>query len=185
MNRWTYQTEKELDGQSHWGRITSYSGGGFTLLLEPTKQKTARSIEVLKVSSAKLRQRNIWIAQESHKLANRCGKILPSFQNCDCNSELQLKTFLYSRLAFSSQLTKAVTQSNFSLLLKLSKQTPLLHPLSLLCALQLSFNMVQHSSFDIMFDMSQSRPMNTSVCSCHFYINEPQVRKVMLVGCDW
>ena len=46
---WTYQTEKELDGQSHWGRITTYSGGGFTMLLEATKEKTKAMIDILKV----------------------------------------------------------------------------------------------------------------------------------------
>ena len=49
---WTYQTEKELDGQSHWGRITSYGGGGFTMLLEPKKEETRKLIEVLMVSTA-------------------------------------------------------------------------------------------------------------------------------------
>ncbi|XP_068718371.1 polycystin-2-like protein 1 [Montipora capricornis] len=45
---WTYQTEEELEGRSHWGRITHYSGGGFTMLLKATKEKTKPLIEVLK-----------------------------------------------------------------------------------------------------------------------------------------
>lgn len=49
-NRWTYQTEKELDGRSYWGRITTYSGGGFTMLLEATREKTKALIDKLKVS---------------------------------------------------------------------------------------------------------------------------------------
>lgn len=47
---WTYKTEKELDGQSHWGRITTYGGGGFTLLLEAKREKTKALIDSLKVS---------------------------------------------------------------------------------------------------------------------------------------
>lgn len=50
---WTFQTEKELDGQSHWGRITSYGGGGFTMLLKPTKGDTKKMIDVLK--------QNLWL----------------------------------------------------------------------------------------------------------------------------
>ncbi|XP_073252460.1 polycystin-2-like protein 1 [Porites lutea] len=45
---WTYQTEKELDGRSHWGRITTYSGGGFTMLLEAREEKTKELIAKLK-----------------------------------------------------------------------------------------------------------------------------------------
>ena len=48
--RWTYETEKELDGQSYWGRITTYGGGGFTLLLEAKREKTKALIDTLKVS---------------------------------------------------------------------------------------------------------------------------------------
>ena len=48
--RWTYKTEKELDGQSIWGRITTYGGGGFTLLLEAKREKTKALIDSLKVS---------------------------------------------------------------------------------------------------------------------------------------
>ena len=53
-NRWTYQTEKELDGRSHWGRITTYSGGGFTMLLEARREKTKALIDKLKVSCKKM-----------------------------------------------------------------------------------------------------------------------------------
>ena len=49
---WTFKTEKVLDGQSHWGRITSYGGGGYTMLLEPKKEETKNLIAVLKVSTA-------------------------------------------------------------------------------------------------------------------------------------
>ena len=49
--RWSYKTEEDLEGRSHWGRITSYSGGGFTLLLEATKVKTKALIDNLKVSN--------------------------------------------------------------------------------------------------------------------------------------
>ena len=48
---WTYKTEEQLDGKSHWGRITSYGGGGFTMLLEPKKEETKALIEELKVST--------------------------------------------------------------------------------------------------------------------------------------
>lgn len=50
---WEYQTEKDLEGRSYWGRITSYSGGGFTMLLEPTKAATASKIAELK--------QNLWL----------------------------------------------------------------------------------------------------------------------------
>ena len=53
-NRWTYQTEKELDGRSHWGRITTYSGGGFTMLLEARREKTKALIDKLMVSCKKM-----------------------------------------------------------------------------------------------------------------------------------
>ncbi|XP_015774864.1 PREDICTED: polycystin-2-like [Acropora digitifera] len=55
--RWEYKTEEELEGRSHWGRITSYSGGGFTLLLEATKAKTEALI-------AKLKE-NLWLDRGS------------------------------------------------------------------------------------------------------------------------
>ncbi|XP_074619746.1 polycystin-2-like protein 1 [Acropora palmata] len=54
---WEYKTEEELEGRSHWGRITSYSGGGFTLLLEATRVKTKALI-------AKLKQ-NLWLDRGS------------------------------------------------------------------------------------------------------------------------
>ena len=47
--RWKYETEEELEGRSHWGRITHYSGGGFTMLLKATREKTKPLIKVLKV----------------------------------------------------------------------------------------------------------------------------------------
>ena len=53
-NRWTYQTEKELDGRSYWGRITTYSGGGFTMLLEARREKTKELIDKLWVSCKKM-----------------------------------------------------------------------------------------------------------------------------------
>lgn len=45
---WMYETEEELEGRSHWGRITHYSGGGFTMLLKATREKTKPLIKVLK-----------------------------------------------------------------------------------------------------------------------------------------
>lgn len=54
---WEYKTEEELEGRSHWGRITSYSGGGFTLLLEATKVKTKALIAKLK--------KNLWLNRGS------------------------------------------------------------------------------------------------------------------------
>lgn len=45
---WKYETEEELEGRSHWGRITHYSGGGFTMLLKATREKTKPLIKVLK-----------------------------------------------------------------------------------------------------------------------------------------
>ena len=29
LHSWEYSTEDELDGSSHWGKMTTYGGGGF------------------------------------------------------------------------------------------------------------------------------------------------------------
>ncbi|XP_018422591.1 PREDICTED: polycystic kidney disease 2-like 1 protein [Nanorana parkeri] len=50
---WTYFTEDELDGSSHWGKIATYSGGGYYLDFEMTKQDTLRSLQTLK--------KNLWL----------------------------------------------------------------------------------------------------------------------------
>lgn len=50
---WTYKSEKELKGRSYWGRITTYSGGGFTQLLAPRKAQTKEIIADLK--------QNLWL----------------------------------------------------------------------------------------------------------------------------
>uniref|UniRef100_A0A8D2J050 Polycystin 2 like 1, transient receptor potential cation channel n=1 Tax=Varanus komodoensis TaxID=61221 RepID=A0A8D2J050_VARKO len=45
---WQYHTEEELDGSSHWGKLTSYSGGGYYLDLKMTRQESAGELQVLK-----------------------------------------------------------------------------------------------------------------------------------------
>uniref|UniRef100_A0A6I8NZB8 Polycystin 2 like 1, transient receptor potential cation channel n=1 Tax=Ornithorhynchus anatinus TaxID=9258 RepID=A0A6I8NZB8_ORNAN len=45
---WTYHSEDELGGSSHWGRITSYSGGGYYLDLGETREESAEALRVLK-----------------------------------------------------------------------------------------------------------------------------------------
>ncbi|KAG9485041.1 hypothetical protein GDO78_008258 [Eleutherodactylus coqui] len=50
---WTYFTEKELGGSSHWGKIATYSGGGYYIDFQLTKQDTIRSLQTLK--------NNLWL----------------------------------------------------------------------------------------------------------------------------
>ncbi|XP_031573831.1 polycystic kidney disease 2-like 1 protein isoform X2 [Actinia tenebrosa] len=50
---WTYKTEKELEGRSYWGRLTTYSGGGFTQLLALKKEDTKAVFNDLK--------ENLWL----------------------------------------------------------------------------------------------------------------------------
>ncbi|XP_063291145.1 polycystin-2-like protein 1 [Pelobates fuscus] len=50
---WTYYTEDELGGSSHWGKLATYSGGGYYLDLELTKQDSQRDLQILK--------NNLWL----------------------------------------------------------------------------------------------------------------------------
>ncbi|XP_020646855.3 polycystin-2-like protein 1 [Pogona vitticeps] len=50
---WQYHTEEELDGSSHWGKLTSYSGGGYYIDLEMTRKESAEALQVLK--------ENLWL----------------------------------------------------------------------------------------------------------------------------
>ncbi|RMC11599.1 hypothetical protein DUI87_11720 [Hirundo rustica rustica] len=45
---WRYHSEKELGGSSHWGRLTSYSGGGYYIDLKMTREESAEALQVLK-----------------------------------------------------------------------------------------------------------------------------------------
>ncbi|XP_014730788.1 PREDICTED: polycystic kidney disease 2-like 1 protein isoform X2 [Sturnus vulgaris] len=45
---WRYHTEEELGGSSHWGRLTSYSGGGYYIDLKMTREESAEALQVLK-----------------------------------------------------------------------------------------------------------------------------------------
>ncbi|XP_015271981.1 PREDICTED: polycystic kidney disease 2-like 1 protein [Gekko japonicus] len=45
---WQYHTEEELDGSSHWGRLTSYSGGGYYEDLRVTREESVAALRVLK-----------------------------------------------------------------------------------------------------------------------------------------
>ncbi|KAE8590838.1 hypothetical protein XENTR_v10018227 [Xenopus tropicalis] len=45
---WTYYTEEELGGSSYWGKITTYSGGGYYIDLELTKRDSLRQLQTLK-----------------------------------------------------------------------------------------------------------------------------------------
>lgn len=47
--RWTYKTEKELEGRGVWGQLTTYGGGGFTQLLGKRRAVSADIIADLKV----------------------------------------------------------------------------------------------------------------------------------------
>ncbi|KAL7990360.1 hypothetical protein Chor_013790 [Crotalus horridus] len=50
---WQYYTEEELDGSSHWGRLTSYSGGGYYVDLKITREESAETLQLLK--------ENLWL----------------------------------------------------------------------------------------------------------------------------
>ncbi|KAG8135253.1 hypothetical protein E2320_008295 [Naja naja] len=50
---WQYYTEQELDGSSHWGRLTSYSGGGYYVDLKITREESAETLQDLK--------ENLWL----------------------------------------------------------------------------------------------------------------------------
>ncbi|XP_075072553.1 polycystin-2-like protein 1 isoform X3 [Mixophyes fleayi] len=50
---WTYFTEDELGGSSHWGKIATYSGGGYYIDFELTKPDTLKSLQNLK--------NNLWL----------------------------------------------------------------------------------------------------------------------------
>uniref|UniRef100_A0A8C0GKI8 Polycystin 2 like 1, transient receptor potential cation channel n=1 Tax=Chelonoidis abingdonii TaxID=106734 RepID=A0A8C0GKI8_CHEAB len=45
---WRYHSEEELGGSSHWGRLTSYSGGGYYIDLKLTQEESAEALRVLK-----------------------------------------------------------------------------------------------------------------------------------------
>ncbi|XP_049710992.1 polycystic kidney disease 2-like 1 protein [Elephas maximus indicus] len=44
---WTYHSQDELGGSSHWGRLTSYSGGGYYLDLLGSRQASAETLRDL------------------------------------------------------------------------------------------------------------------------------------------
>ncbi|KAJ7324463.1 hypothetical protein JRQ81_017483 [Phrynocephalus forsythii] len=50
---WQYHTEEELDGSSHWGKLTSYSGGGYYIDLKMTRKESSEALQVLK--------ENLWL----------------------------------------------------------------------------------------------------------------------------
>ncbi|XP_054839936.1 polycystic kidney disease 2-like 1 protein [Eublepharis macularius] len=50
---WQYHTEEELDGSSHWGRLTSYSGGGYYVDLKMTREESIDALQILK--------ENLWL----------------------------------------------------------------------------------------------------------------------------
>ncbi|XP_042324484.1 polycystin-2 isoform X2 [Sceloporus undulatus] len=50
---WTYTSEKDLNGSSHWGLIATYSGGGYYQDLSRSKQETSDLIAGLK--------NNLWL----------------------------------------------------------------------------------------------------------------------------
>ncbi|XP_069466725.1 polycystin-2-like protein 1 isoform X2 [Ambystoma mexicanum] len=45
---WKYSSEDELGGSSHWGKLTSYSGGGYYQDLEITRIHSAKALQTLK-----------------------------------------------------------------------------------------------------------------------------------------
>lgn len=47
FGRWTYHSQDELGGSSHWGQLTSYSGGGYYLDLPGSRQGSAEALREL------------------------------------------------------------------------------------------------------------------------------------------
>ncbi|XP_014388160.1 PREDICTED: polycystic kidney disease 2-like 1 protein isoform X5 [Myotis brandtii] len=47
---WTYHSQDELGGSSHWGQLTSYSGGGYYLDLPGSRQGSAEALRDLQES---------------------------------------------------------------------------------------------------------------------------------------
>nr|XP_045012360.1 polycystic kidney disease 2-like 1 protein isoform X3 [Jaculus jaculus] len=45
---WTYHSQNELGGSSHWGRLTSYSGGGYYLDLPGSRQASSEALQDLR-----------------------------------------------------------------------------------------------------------------------------------------
>ncbi|NXA08052.1 PK2L1 protein, partial [Sapayoa aenigma] len=45
---WRYHSEEELGGSSHWGKLTSYSGGGYYIDLKLTREESAEALQLLK-----------------------------------------------------------------------------------------------------------------------------------------
>jgi hypothetical protein len=54
---WTYQSSDELDSRQYWGRLATYSGGGFTQLLPQTRKQAEAKIAELK--------ENLWLDRAS------------------------------------------------------------------------------------------------------------------------
>ncbi|XP_030046524.1 polycystin-2 [Microcaecilia unicolor] len=50
---WTYTKEKDLNGSSHWGFVSTYSGAGYYLDLSRTREESAGQISALK--------KNLWL----------------------------------------------------------------------------------------------------------------------------
>lgn len=48
FGRWTYHSQDELGGSSHWGKLTSYSGGGYYLDLPGSRQASAEALQGLR-----------------------------------------------------------------------------------------------------------------------------------------
>ena len=46
-DRWTYHSQEELGGSSHWGQLTSYSGGGYYLDFPGSRQACAEALRDL------------------------------------------------------------------------------------------------------------------------------------------
>ena len=51
--RWNYQTEDELDGSGHWGKMTTYGGGGYVQNLALNKADSMAIIDKL--------MQNLWL----------------------------------------------------------------------------------------------------------------------------
>lgn len=47
LYRWTYHTEKEIKGSSHWGLLTTYSGAGYYHDLGRTKEESTIVLQEL------------------------------------------------------------------------------------------------------------------------------------------
>uniref|UniRef100_F1S8V0 Polycystin-2-like protein 1 n=1 Tax=Sus scrofa TaxID=9823 RepID=F1S8V0_PIG len=72
---WTYHSQDELGGSSHWGRLTSYSGGGYYLDFPGSRQASAEALRDL--------QEGLWLDRGTIPVQIRTVKLIRYVSNWD------------------------------------------------------------------------------------------------------